>query len=239
MLLIAIFTTACATDPENVADDPADVHSGCGKVVNVWFEPTSGMDAITNDNGCWNARNLVSGADGYGWCSEINGTLQVKHNPDDVTSWFFDDTNPVRTVALDTSQIRACHAAMAKPVPGIEVMARRPDPVTGAAHWQKIVLSDSSGQWIVNHWIAELHASAFDVASYYGAWHADEGIGVPQVNARNEGAQCDARVSAAVLEVCRAVKNGGTISIVKNDGRLEYTGGCLTHVVEALNACTK
>jgi hypothetical protein len=196
------------------------------------------MDAITNGNGCWKSVEMVSGADGWGWCAEINGELVVKHAPAATQHWFFDDTNPVRSVTLDSDQLVACYHAMPVTVPGVEVMARRYDPSSGTTHWQKIVKSIDH-KWIVNHWVAELHASGSDVDSYFGDWLADRSIGVPQVNAPDAGGTCDARVYNAVLSVCRAVDKGGTLSIVKNDGRLAYDGGCLTHVVEALNACTR
>ncbi len=230
-------TASCTLDTEPLADEPSAIH-GCKKSIHVWFEPTSGMDAITNDNGCWTYDDLTSGADGWGWCSEINGVMKVHHRPEGLKAWFFDDTNPVRTAALDAAQIRACRAAMPELVPGVEVMARRLDPAIDTLHWQKIVLSQG-GAWIVNHWIAELHASADDVASYESAWEDDPSIGVPQVNARSDGTTCDARVPAAIAAVCKAVQPGGRISIVKNDGKLAYDGGCLTHVVEALNGCTR
>ena len=197
------------------------------------------VGADPNDNRCWTYDDLTSGAEGWGWCAETNGALAVKHAPAGTKGWFFDDTNPVRSVSLDTSQIRTCYGAMPDRVPGIEVMARRYDPSSGTTHWQQIILSNSSSQWIVNHWIAELHASADDVASYLADWQADPRIGTPQVNARDAGGTCDPRVYGAVLEACRAVKPGGSLSIVKNDGRLAYLGGCLTHVTEALNACTR
>ncbi|HUJ60184.1 MAG TPA: hypothetical protein VLX92_16875 [Kofleriaceae bacterium] len=237
--LIVLAGAACAIDdPASDPDDSALSASTCQKRVTVWFEPTSGMDAITNNNGCWVAADLTSGADGYGWCAEVNGTMIVKHAPADTRSWFFDDTNPVRTPALDGAQIHACYDAMPKPVPGIEVMARRYDSRSGTTHWQKLYESNAGG-WIVDHWIAELHASAYDVASYLGAWEADPSIGIPQVNAPDVDATCDGRVYDAVLAVCKAIKAGGTMSVVKNDGRLAYLGGCLTHVTEALNACTR
>jgi hypothetical protein len=245
-VLWCVFLAACAADPvadpadDGPADDDltvVDLKPGCAKMVHVWFEPTSGMDAITTSNGCWTFDNMVAGAEGWGWCNEINGTTNVRHAPPDVTSWFFDDTNPVRTAALDTQQITACYRAMPQPVAGVEVMARRYDASTGTTHWQKLVVTNASG-WIVNHWIAELHASADDVASYLPDWRATPRIGHPQVNARNDGATCDARVGAAVRAVCDAVRNGSHLSVVKNDGRLAYDSGCLTHVVEALNACT-
>jgi len=232
-------TDSPASDEEAAAQSEAALAAGCRKAVHVWFEPTSGMEAITNDNGCWTSSDMTSGAAGWGWCAEINGTMTVKHAPANDTVWFFDDTNPVRTVSLDAAQIVDCYHAMPNRVAGVEVMARRFDPSTGTTHWQKIVENNAKGQWIVNHWIAELHSSAFDVASYFPAWQASPSIGIPQVNARDEGTTCDSRVYDAVLAVCRAIPNGGRMSIVKNDGRLQYTGGCLTHVTEALNACTR
>jgi len=237
LLACLCLLAGCALDDPTVDQDQADV-TQCKKHVHVYFEPTSGMDAITNDNGCWTYDNMMAAADGWGWCNELNGISKVKHAPADTTSWVFDDTNPVRTVALDTKQIRACYEAMPVTVPGVEVMARRAG-LNGVTAWQKIVLTNSSHQWIVNHWLAELHASSTDVDSYFGDWKADPSIGRPQVNAPNDGASCDARVEGAVADVCAAIGNGTEMSVVKNDGKLAYSGGCLTNVVEALNACTK
>jgi hypothetical protein len=237
--LALVSLTACMADTAGDSDDANfDLQAGCKKAVHVLFEPTSGMDALSDGPRCWSYDNMMSGADGWGWCSEINGVMTVKHAPDPTVRWLFDDTNPVRSAALDSKQILACHDAMPNHVAGTEVMARRLDPSTGTTHWQKLIVKNSTG-WIVNKWIAELHASGSDVASYFSEWKASPGIGIPQVNAPNVGSTCDSRVHDAVLEVCKAIDKGGTMSIVKNDGRLAFTGGCLTTIVEALNECTK
>ena len=236
--LVLVSLVACAVDVGD--DDPAslDLAPGCKKTVHVLFEPTTGMDALSDTARCWSYESMTSGANGWGWCAEINGDLRVKHTPIDTVRWLFDDTNPVRTAALDSKQILECYNAMPNHAPGTEVMARRFDSSTGTTHWQKLVVKNASG-WVVNKWIAELHASGSDVASYFSEWKASPGIGIPQVNAPDVGTSCDSRVRGAVLEVCNAIANGASMSIVKNDGKLSANGGCLTAVVEALNQCTR